>query len=149
MLKALSGVGTPVFELYGSVESVVDGCHVMTTQSLGNVRDGLHPVQNFGGNLSRCTDQRPILRAIVLWQAHRHSCAVGHGRPHSRPLQFPDPFSMHLLGSTRQRTESANEGICFTSGTTATVVVNHRSEEVLLLHQCSMKIEISRLRWTC
>ena len=82
--------------------------------------------QNFEGNLSRCTDYRPILRTIVLWQAHHLSYAVGHSRPHLRPLQFPDPFSMHLLGSMRQRTESAKKEVCFMSGTTAT--------GVLLLH---------------
>jgi len=37
----------------------VDGCHIMTTQSLGNVRDGLHPVQeaitNNGTQCGFCT----------------------------------------------------------------------------------------------
>ena len=41
---------------------------------------------------------------------------------------------MYLLGTRRQRTESAKKEICFMSGTTATIVVNHRPQEVLLLH---------------
>ena len=53
--------------------------------------------QNESGNLPRCTGCRPILRRVVLWQAHHHSYAVGHGRPRSRPLQFPDPFPIHPL----------------------------------------------------
>ena len=43
----------------------------------------------FAGNLSRGTDYRPILRKLVRLQADHHSCAIGHGRPHSRhPLIF-------------------------------------------------------------
>ena len=38
------------------------------------------------------------------------------------------PVSTHLLGTTRQGTESAKKEVCLTSGTTATVVVNHRRE---------------------
>ena len=54
-LKALSRVGTTVFELYGSVESFVDGCHIMTTHSFGNVRDGLHPMQeDITNNETQC-----------------------------------------------------------------------------------------------
>ena len=36
--------------------------------------------QNINGNLSRCTDYRPVLWKIVLWPAHHHAHAVGHGR---------------------------------------------------------------------
>ena len=41
--------------------------------------------QYVDGNLSRRTHYRPILRKIVLWQAHHHPYAVGHGTPHSSP----------------------------------------------------------------
>ena len=95
--------------------------------------------QNFDGNLSRCTDHRPVLRKIVLWQAHHHPYAVGHGRPHSRPLHFSDPLtgeeyrpvSVHLLGTIRQRTESAKKEVCFMSGTTVTVVVKYLVENLV------------------
>ena len=92
----------------------------------------------FDGNMSRRTDYRPVLRKIVFWQAYYHSCEAGHGKPHPRLLNFSDlfsdPFPMHLLGTINHRTESAKKGVCFMSGTTATVVVNHRSQQVLLLH---------------
>ena len=68
---------------------------------------------------------RPFLRRVVLWQTHHHS----HGRPRSRPLQSPDPFPMQPLGNSPRRKK-----ICFMGGTTATIVANHRSQEVLLLH---------------
>ena len=51
--------------------------------------------------------------------------AADHIRTHSQ---------MHPLGTWRQRTGSAKKEVCFMSGTTATVVVNHSSQEVLLLH---------------
>ena len=67
--------------------------------------------QNVSGNLPRCTDYRPILRRVVLWQAHHHSCAVGHGKPRSRPLQFPDPFPMHPLGNSPPRKRSVPSAV--------------------------------------
>ena len=67
-------------------------------------------------------------RVIVFWQVHQHSYAVGGGRPPS------DPSSMHLLGTWRQRTESAKKEVCFMSGAPAAVIVNHSSQEMLLSH---------------
>ena len=47
--------------------------------------------QNFAGNSSHNCDCWPILRKIVRWQAHHHSYATGHGRPHSRHPLFLGP----------------------------------------------------------
>ena len=91
--------------------------------------------QNFDDNLFRCTDYRPVLQKIVLWQAHHHSYAVGHGRP------YLDPFSKHLQETRRQRTEFAKKELCFMTGITATLSTNlHRKCFCCISEQqCSLK----------
>ena len=84
------------------------------------------------------TDYRP------LWQAHHHSCAVGHGRPRSRPLQFPGPFPMHLLGNSPPRKRSVSSAV--QQRQPLSIIVHRKCFCCISEQQCSMKIDLSCLR---
>ena len=94
--------------------------------------------QNFDDKVFRCTDYGPILQKIVFWEVHQHSHAAGHGKPH------PDPSLMPPLGTSRQRTESAQKEFCFMSGTTATLssTVHRKGFFCISVQQCSMILDL-------
>ena len=101
--------------------------------------------QNFDGNLTRCTDCRPILRMVVLWQAHHCSYAVGHGR-HIQDLCISGPNLNASIGNQETDDQVREERALFHERYNCNVV-NHRSQEVLLLHfGATVFYEISCLR---
>ena len=96
--------------------------------------------QDFDDILFRCTNYRPVLRMFVFWQAHHHSYAVRHGRPH------PHPNSTQSSGTRRERTESAKKELCFMSGTTATLSTIVSQDEHARMSALSFATERSGTR---